>query len=541
MGTKEARETSSFLQEPFSQLLVLGVVFAAAFCLRLYRIGEPLFDFSPVRQYHSALLARGFYEWLLSGDLKTLPPDGIIEPPILEVLASLAYVISSGEHLWVPRLLSASFWMVGGVFLYLIARRIVSANAAVFSLAFYLLDPAVVLPSRAFMPDPLMIMALLVSVFTILRYHERPSWGRLMVAIATSSVALLVKPGICLFQIFGAFVALMVYRRGLWRTLRSTHLLVFTALSLLPVGLYYIGSLQGAATGRIVPELLTTFGFWKGWLEQIEYMVGYIALVGALFGLLLFRPGLPRAMMAGLWGGYLVFGLVFARHVQTHDYYSLQLVPVIALSLGAVWDFLTIALWRAASTHYVRATVVGVFVLALALGVVEHRATILLIAHQGRGEAFPGTYVSHAMTADYERRADVYREIGEVVNHSPKTIVLAPDFGSSLAYHGRIDGEFLLPESKKVVKDFAALRAEHSPKYFIVIKRFAHYNMQVDWGGTGKGKKYKALRTLLAKNYSVVADDDAYVVFDLGKTGVGKTGVPKRPGLSRSSAPGHEV
>ena len=91
-----------------------------------------------------------------------------------------------------------------------------------------------------------------------------------------------------------------------------------------------------------MPELLTTFGFWKGWLEQIEYMVGYIALVGALFGLLLFRPGLPRAMMAGLWGGYLVFGLVFARHVHTHDYYSLQLVPVVALSLGQYGIFLQV-------------------------------------------------------------------------------------------------------------------------------------------------------------------------------------------------------
>jgi hypothetical protein len=100
---------------------------------------------------------------------------------------------------------------------------------------------------------------------------------------------------------------------------------------------------------------------------------------------------------------------------------------------------------------------------------------------------------------------------------------LAPDFGSSLAYHGRLDGQFLLPESKKIVKDLAALRAEHSPRYAIVIKRFAHYNLHVNWGGTGKGKKYKALRTLLAKNYSVVANDHAYVVFDLEENGVGNS------------------
>ena len=179
MRSKEMIGTRPHLQGPLSGLVVLGAVFVAALCLRLYRISEPLFDFSPVRQYHSALLARGFYEWLLTGNLKTLPPDGIIEPPILELLASLAYALSGGEHLWIPRLLSASFWMVGGVFLYLIARKIVSSNAAVFSVAFYLLAPAAVLPSRAFMPDPLMIMLLMISVYTILRYHEHPTMGRL--------------------------------------------------------------------------------------------------------------------------------------------------------------------------------------------------------------------------------------------------------------------------------------------------------------------------------------------------------------------------
>jgi len=126
------------------------------------------------------------------------------------------------------------------------------------------------------------------------------------------------------------------------------------------------------------------------------------------------------------------------------------------------------------------------------------------------------------MTADYERRAEVYREIGEIVDHSPHTVVLAPDYGYSLAYHGRLDTHFLLPESEKIFKDFTALRKEHSSRYVIVIKRFAHYNKQVDWGGTGKGKKYRALRTLLTRNFPVVANEDAYVVFDLGKTGAGR-------------------
>jgi 4-amino-4-deoxy-L-arabinose transferase-like glycosyltransferase len=158
----------SFLQGSTLRLLVLGIVFVAAFCLRLYGIDQLPMGFVPVREYHGALLGRGFYEWWLTGNLKTIPPDGIIEPPILELVASFAYLIVGGEHLWIPRVLSALFWMVGAVFLYLIANRIVSPNAALFSVFFYLFVPYSVLASGAFMPDPLMVMLLVISVFTIL-------------------------------------------------------------------------------------------------------------------------------------------------------------------------------------------------------------------------------------------------------------------------------------------------------------------------------------------------------------------------------------
>ena len=532
MRSTQETDKRSFLRKPNSRLLPLGILLVAGFCIRLYGIGEPPMDVSGMRQYHSALLARGFYEWLLTGNLKTMPPDGIIEPPVLDFLASLAYAITGGEHLWISRLLSATFWMVGGVFLYLIARKLVSSNAAFFSVGFYLFVPAAVLLSRAFMPDPLMIMMLIISVFTILRYHERATTGRLVVAAAASSVALFVKPGICLFQIFGAFVALMVYRKGSIRALFSLHLLVFAVLTLIPMGLYYAWFLQETAN-RIEPEQWVTLNFWRGWLWQIGYMVGYVAFVGALLGVLLSRPGSPRALTAGLWGGYFLFGLVFARHVHTHDYYSLQLIPVVALSLGSLWDSLARIRWGETSGRFLRVIIIGVLLLAVALSVVEHKETVLLIARQGHGAAFPGKYVSNGTIADYERRAEIYREAGEIVNHSPKTIVFAPDYGYSLAYHGRLDhGQFryLSPESKTVRQDFAALYEENSLRYAIVIKRFAYYPRQVDWGGRGKG--HKGLRALLTRKFGVIAEDHSYIVFDVSETGAGKSKVAGRPAAS---------
>jgi Dolichyl-phosphate-mannose-protein mannosyltransferase len=527
MRSKEMIRTRPQLQGPLSGLVVLSAVFVAAFCLRLYRISEPLFDFSPVRQYHSALLARGFYEWLLTGNLKTLPPDGIIEPPILELLASLAYALSGGEHLWIPRLLSACFWMVGGIFLYLIARKIVSSKAAAFSVAFYLLAPAAVLPSRAFMPDPLMIMLLIISVYTILRYHENPTIGRLLIAIAASSAAFLVKPGICLFQIFGAFVSLMVYRRGLIRSLTSAHLLLFTVVSLLPVALYYLygavirGFLQGQAQGKFVPQYLLETYFWAGWLEQIGSMVGYVPLMGAVFGVLLLRPGSPRALMAGLWGGYFLFGLVFTYHIHTHGYYSLQLIPVVALSLGPVWDVAAGYIERRDQQNYRRALVSGLVVIAVIFAAVEQRTTIFGIAQQAGGaKPFSGRYLGSALIADYGARARTYGEIGEIVGHSPRTIFSAPDFGYPLLYYGRLDGEYwptpvMMGWWQSRGRTEAHLRgattrrelfdiwyADTSPEYFIVIK-------PEGW------KNDRQLRRLVRRHFPRVAKDRDYLVFDL--------------------------
>jgi len=529
MRNKDVSKTSSLLQEPLLRQLILGIMFVVAFCLRLYRIGEPLFDFSSVRQYHSALLARGFYEWLLTGNLKTLPPDGIIEPPILELVASLAYVVTGGEHLWMPRLLSALFWMVGGVFLYLIARKVVSPNAAVFSVAFYLLDPAAVFPSRAFMPDPQMIMLLMISVFAILRYHEHPTTSRLMLAAAASSLALFVKPGICLFQIFGAFVALMVYRKGLLRSLTNAHLLLFTVLSLLPTGLYYVygtmigGFLQGQVQGKVVPQYLLQTYFWKGWLEQVGSMVGYTAFLGAIVGFLLLRPGLPRVLMTGLWGGYFLFGLVFTYHIHTHGYYSLQFVPVIALSLGPVWDIAVGYIGGRDQTYYRRAVVLGLIVIAVLFAGVEQRTTILGIAQQAGGaKPFPGRYLGSALIADYGGRAKIYRQIGEIVDHSPRTVFSAADYGYPLLYHGRLDGEYWpTPEMMAWWRSrgrseshlggattrrelFDDWYSEVSPEYFIVIR-------SEGW------RSDRGLRRLLTRHFPKVARDRYYLVFDLRK------------------------
>ena len=519
--------TIRFLKkEPVLRLVVLGSQFVAAFCLRLYGIDRLPMGFDPLREYHGALLARGFYEWLLTGELSTVPPDGIIEPPILELVTSSAYVIFGGEHLWIPRLLSALFWMVGGVFLYLTAKKIVSPNAAMFSVFFYLFVPYGVLASRAFMPDPLMVMLLMVSIFTMVRYHEQPSTRRLIVAAAISSLAIFVKPGICLFQIFGAFVSLTVYRQGVRRSLTSPHSLMFTVLSIIPTALYGLygtllaGFLQKHVSQKVAPQLLLTASFWDGWLYSVWVVMGYVALLGALVGVLLLRKGLPRALMIGLWGGYFLFGVAFAHHVATVAYYSLQLIPVVALSLGPIADLVMKCLSQTVNLY--RVGQLGLHGYGRAIVVLGLSISVLVLSAAGNRQPTDWMIAQQSHAASYVASS---QEIGKVVKHSHSTISLfggyitnaysrEPNYTYALMYHGQLSGYIwpypsrsgkLREQNSTERRLFSRRYSKHSPEYFIISK------------GWWPRAETRGLKAFLINKFPIAAQGDTYIVFDLRK------------------------
>jgi hypothetical protein len=201
----------------------------------------------------------------------------------------------------------------------------------------------------------------------------------------------------------------------------------------------------------------------------------------------------------------------------------LQFVPVIALSLGSVWDAALGYIGQRDRQYLKRALVVGLIVLAVGFTVVDQKTTILGIAHQAGGaKPFSGRYMGSALIADYQARANTYREIGEITGHSHRTIFSAPDFGSPLRYHGRIEGEYWpTPDMmswwrsrERAAKHlggastrrelFDTWYTEESPEYFIVIK--------------SEGWRHdRQLRRLLSRHFPMVARDRDYLVFDLSK------------------------
>lgn len=505
--SETVQETQFF--SPVLRLLILGILFVAAFCIRAYHITEAPLEFHPGRQYHCAIRARAFYfntsksipEWKKEiANINRQVTTG--ELPIMEFIASIAYRIAGGEHLWIPRLMSSIFWLIGGAFLYLFVKKIFSADAAVFSTAFYLFLPYGIIASRSFQPNPLMIMLLIISIMAIFQYYEQPSTRRLVTAAILSALAFFIYPT-AVFFIFGAFVCLAFYRYGIWRAIINSKFWLFAVVTLLPTVIYYVylifivGFLKGYAGAAFLPHILLRSFFWKGWLNQIEKVVGLAALIGALLGIFMFRKGLAKVLMIGLWTGYFAYSLIFSYHSHTHDYYQLPLVPIVALSLGAIAALITNRLSQTCTRWHWRVPALVIIFFAVFLSIYKVQPKLF--------------------NPYFKQYVEIAKEIGAAVGHSTKTIFLTYAYGKPLKYHGELCGRWWpsrgdfrsyalrgLPRLSAEER-FNTIYSKDSPEYFIVTD-FRAFQEQPD------------LKEFLAQNFPVLVNNRNYLIFDLKKS-----------------------
>jgi hypothetical protein len=506
--TKQSNREWLFTASPTWRLLVLSTLFTTALAIRVFGINETPLDFHPVKQYRFALSARAYYydsldsvpEWKREVASANMQQIGLLHPPILERLAAYSYLLAGEERLWIPRLLSSLFWVVGGVFVYLIARRMTSGDGAIFSTAFYLLLPFGVLASQSFQIDPLMVMMMSISLFLIIRYRELPSVGRLLGAAIASGTAILLKP-VCFPVIGGVFAALAIDRQGVRKSVLNPHSLTFTIIALLPTVVFYGygiiagGVLEHQAEKSFIPTLFLEFRFWDGWLKRVRIVMGYTYFLGGLLGTLVFRRGWPKAFVLGLWAGYFAMCFLFNYTICTHDYYHLPLVPIVALSLGPIASLILERVNRETRSWYWRLTVWAVLFVILFLSA--------------------GTSVqARRKLPDFENDVHMAQSIGDEVAHSTRTIVLDPYEGKPLMYYGEFSGEWwpywydirdekLWGQREMSVEErLNLLSLNNSPECFIITD-LVEFEGQED------------LQEFLTTRFSILVERDEYLIFDL--------------------------
>ncbi len=507
----------SFFSTRFAQIAAFVLLLGLGLGIRLYDLTDLPLDFHPTRQLLSALKARGMYYQTLANipaEQKSFAVQqwkvrAAIEPEIVERIVAFTYQFT-GEQLWIAKIYSSIFWMVGAIFLFLLARQLASIDGALAATAFYLFTPYAVIASRSFQPDPLMVMLIILFWWAIYKWSDltyggrvdggvlstvvpRPhSWAFAILAGIFGGLAIYVKFVAAFFVIAGGLGAVLG-RESIVETARRPQVHVMTALGILPGAIYVIygvwvaGYLGQQFGGRFIPALFLSPSYYLGWIGMLNIVIGGIALMLGLLGLF-FVEDEKRRFLLGLWAGYALFGMYFNYHISSHDYYSLPLIPIVALSLAPLADWFFAQL--ASMLKRKKIAVIAILFLGLFAILWNIRAEM--------------------KATDYRPEAQMWAEIGKTIGDK-NTAGLTQDYGTRLAYWGwktltawPTYGDLVYHDDLRGAQtEFEGLFEDiASKKELFLVTDFDELNRQ------------PLLKEKLSA-YPIFAEGDGYVIYDL--------------------------
>lgn len=499
--------------------LILLLILMLGLGLRLFDLTDQPIDFHATRQLRGAIIARGMYYEMLPGADPSLRQQAIAfwqstgqyEPPILERLTAITYLLTGGETIWVARLYNILFWMVSGFFLYLLARRmswssleektdeqgkkLVSASALV-ALAYFLVLPFAVQASRTFQPDPGMVMWLVLYLYALYRWSETHSLKSALAAGVFAGLAVLTK-AVVAYPVATTAVALVIFthRKKLFPNLiLDPQVWLIAILMVLPSLVYYLSRGERASEyfsswTLALSHLLLQPTFYLRWINLVQKLVSWLALVAAAVSLLVARSR-ERVMLLALWIGYGLYGLFLPYQMYTHSYYHLMLVPIIALSL--------VPISRAVLERFVfnGRKAQQLILIAAAIGWIALNSQIS---------------IQTAGSQDFRNEPAYWQEISGYLPGEGKIIALTQDYGYRLMYYGWRKvilwpnrGEQNLNQLRGSEKEFQSYFEKRTQgiSYFLVTA-FRQFDDQPD------------LKQWLYAHYPILAESPGYIIFDL--------------------------
>ena len=413
--------------QTWQKSLALAALTGFGLGLRLLNLTNPPLDFHAWRQLRSATIARAMYYEMAPGAadegtrvkaVELARNFDVLEPRLLERLVAFTYASLGKELLWIARLWSIGFWVVGGLGIYALASRMTSPPAGLVSLGIFLLLPYGVIASRSFQPDPAMVAFMVLGILAVVLWMERLEWRWAILAGLLSGMAILVKV-FAVFPIGFASVATLLSRRNGWKAVLTPQAWILLILSAGIPALYYlmeVGDLAGGYIQGWVLAFTRLIGqpmFYVRWGAQLDNVLGLPLLLAALGGVFLLPAG-PRWTVLGMWAGYGAYGLTVPSLVITHDYYNLPVIPIAALSVAGLTQTVIAILdnrhraWR----------VVAAAILAL-LGMVAFRQSLVRLFAQ-----------------DFRPEVIGWEKMGRELPRNAKIIGLTHDYSARLAYYG---------------------------------------------------------------------------------------------------------
>jgi 4-amino-4-deoxy-L-arabinose transferase-like glycosyltransferase len=513
------------LTRPSNWFLTFALLFALGGLLRLIDITDEPLDFQPSRQLRNSLVAREIYYSVLpsaTDEQKTLSKSfadsvGKYEPPVIESIVAYSYFLIGGENIAVARIWLTLFWLIAGIALFDLMKRVVSPWSALIALAFYFVLPFSVQASRSFQPDPLMTSAFVIGIYFLYRWSESygvqelsaqngyapvtsnsklfdsisNSWKFAMLAGIFLGFATFVKIVIAFF-VGAAAIALVLFTLGK-NFYKSKQVWAMAVIMVVPALLYYVLLNQGRSTEYFFAwtvtliNLITSTDFYTKWLAFLGILFGQTILFLSIAGAWIAPPRM-RWLLISLWIGYLLYGLTLPFQMYTHSYYHIQLIPIISLGLAVVINPLVETVSKQNRVRCVGfiALVVGI------IGFQSYVARSVLVAESFRHE--PAYWSS----------------VGEALPSDAKVVALTQDYGYRLMLYGwrKVDLWPLateLSETRNPDKNNAEKFDEITAgmDYFLVT-------------AFGQLEKQPELKKIL-DSYPIAFEGDGYVLYDLRK------------------------
>ncbi len=426
MLTLQSTKNSFFGRSRLVAILTILGLIAGGLALRFTNFTAPPLDVHGWRQLRSASIARQMYYDAKPGVEENLRDSahylgvvfGTLEPPLFERLVAQTYLLAGQEVLWVARLYSIIFWMILSLMVFLLTWQMMSFDGAVIALAFLMFLPFGNTFSRTFLPEPLYMMWMWLGLYAFYKWVEKENWMWAILAGVTIGISILVKV-FSAFMLVPAVGLYLIARRGLKPTLRLPRFYVFVALCAVIPAIYYLFLIPGQSTDYLqvwsIPylHLLKDPVFYLRWLQWLGSLFNPIIVLLAGISVLLWRHP-ARWLLVGLWIGYAIFGLTLPSLITSHNYYSLPLVPIIALSLAALADEI---LQRVRQQKWVW-QVALVVMLLVSLGLATYLAR------------------KEIRAKDYQAEAQYWVELSKKLPNDGKYVGLVEDYSTPMIYYG---------------------------------------------------------------------------------------------------------
>lgn len=378
------------------EMLALLLIVLGGFLVRLYRFDNPIADWHAWRQADTSAVSRNFIKYgfdLLHpkfDDLSKIPsglenPEGyrFVEFPIYNLFQAGFYTLFDYFSLeqW-GRLVSIFSSLLSVIFLYLLVRKHIGIIEAQFCSFFFAFLPFSIYYSRTILPDEMMVMASLGSIYFFDRWISQRSNIKdqiskiqlknqilFTLSVTFTALALLLKPFALFFTLPMIYLA---YQRFGLKFIGKWQFWLFLILSISPLLLWRLW-MQQYPEGIPANDWLFNannirfkgaFFYWIFGERLSKLILGYLGVAFFVTGL--FRKSNDHGYLFSLsflLSSVLYLFVIAAGNVQ-HDYYQILIIPTVSLFLARGASFflsLNDSANRFVSTLVVSVLIVGMF------------------------------------------------------------------------------------------------------------------------------------------------------------------------------------